>query len=664
MSTNETGPRLPDEGQNRDSSRIPSQQDQCTALKGTASAKAMAAKGYRVHPVKHDKNPYLPGWPDKATTNPDEIEKFWASHPGAGVGIATGEGLVVIDLDVKNDKDGVAEFVKPLGPETVDWNRATSTPSDGAHVYYRTDEAFGNATNVLPGVDVRGERGYVVAYDPDVPALADLPELPRAVAEILRKKAPERATGVVREVTLSKARAALDRERGDVRNAPEGERNNALNTAAFNLGQLIGEPGLDEGEVRDTLTEAAETAGLGAVETAKTIDSGLRKGMANPRVVVPEDPADDFGPSAGHPGGGEPGDSWVPVDIAALLAGDLEPLEPTLMARSDGKCLLYPGRTHSLAGESGSGKSWVAQWVTACALRDGGDVLYLDYESNAKAVLGRLRALGCPDEALFRLVYLNPGEPPAGDAFKALLSRGFALAVVDGVNEALNTSGLTGESLSNSNDAVTKWHRALPKRVAEKCGAAVLMVDHVTKDAGTRGAYAIGAQAKRATVTGAAYTVEVEEPLGRGKTGRLKLFVTKDREGYVQGVAGEVTSGKQPIGVMTFASDGDRVTVDLGEPPAGPGGRGLELERGILALLEKLPEGHEGLTTRGICESVTGDDKKIRDALNRLVGEGRVTREFKGRSQLHKINKSAAEFEVLGEPPARSFMSERGDSDG
>ena len=65
-------------------------------------------------------------------------------------------------------------------------------------------------------------------------------------------------------------------------------RNNALNTAAFSLFQLVagGEPD-DENEVREKLYNAAEDCGLvaddGAASVLATIESGAKAGRAQPR---------------------------------------------------------------------------------------------------------------------------------------------------------------------------------------------------------------------------------------------------------------------------------------------------------------------------------------------------------------------------------------------
>ena len=58
------------------------------------------------------------------------------------------------------------------------------------------------------------------------------------------------------------------------------------------------------------------------------------------------------------------GEAWI-IDAVrtakAIRNGTYTPERPGLMPRTDGPCLLYPGRVHSLHGESESGKSLVAQ---------------------------------------------------------------------------------------------------------------------------------------------------------------------------------------------------------------------------------------------------------------------------------------------------------------
>jgi putative DNA primase/helicase len=82
-------------------------------------------------------------------------------------------------------------------------------------------------------------------------------------------------------------RFALKDEIAALAAAPKGTRNNALNTAAFNLFQLVAGGGLDENMVRERLFAAAEACGLvaedGAASVHATIESGAKAGREQPR---------------------------------------------------------------------------------------------------------------------------------------------------------------------------------------------------------------------------------------------------------------------------------------------------------------------------------------------------------------------------------------------
>jgi putative DNA primase/helicase len=80
-------------------------------------------------------------------------------------------------------------------------------------------------------------------------------------------------------------RRALELETDHVALAPKGERNDALNKAAFSLGQLVGADLLAEFLVIETLTSAAHRAGLNHAEIGPTIRSGLEAGKLQPRQM-------------------------------------------------------------------------------------------------------------------------------------------------------------------------------------------------------------------------------------------------------------------------------------------------------------------------------------------------------------------------------------------
>jgi hypothetical protein len=207
-----------------------------------------------------------------------------------------------------------------------------------------------------------------------------------------------------------------------------------------------------------------------------------------------------------------------------------------MLTRADGEQLLYAGKIHSVAGEPESGKGWFALRCLDERLAAGEHVLYIDFEDEAHTVVGRLLALGVdPERIRSHFHYVRPDEP-LSDAGRAeiervLIERKPTLAVIDGLTDALAIHGVD----LRDNTEVANWMRALPCTLRDG-GAAVVINDHVVKDSDSRGRWAIGAQHKLAKVD-VSYHLRVQEPLGRGLTGRVLIRVEKDRPGHVRQLA-------------------------------------------------------------------------------------------------------------------------------
>lgn len=102
----------------------------------------------------------------KECASPDKMAS-WVEGRKEGFGLATGitSNIVVLDIDVKNGKNGWASLKGKEIPETV----TVTTRSGGTHFYFRypvnIDFKFGNATDMYgkdSGVDIRGEGGFAV----------------------------------------------------------------------------------------------------------------------------------------------------------------------------------------------------------------------------------------------------------------------------------------------------------------------------------------------------------------------------------------------------------------------------------------------------------------------------------------------------------------------
>jgi hypothetical protein len=120
--------------------------------------------------------------------------------------------------------------------------------------------------------------------------------LPGWIARALTRRLPPQATPIPlpRNETVHPvpyALAALREETIRVAAAAEGTRNDALNKAAFNLGQLVAEGCLSEAAVATALADAAGASGLPEREAGRTIRSGMTAGARRPRAPPPHDTA-------------------------------------------------------------------------------------------------------------------------------------------------------------------------------------------------------------------------------------------------------------------------------------------------------------------------------------------------------------------------------------
>ena len=165
-----------------------------------AHALAYAARGWPVLPCRHKddgkykaKSPLTPHGFKNASCDTETVKRLFAPHPLAIIGIATGKhsGFFVLDIDVKKNAGGdisLAELEREHGalPVTVE----ARSCSGGRHFYFRyPEEGIGCKIGVRPGLDIRGEGGYIIAppsvaegksYEwvrpPDSAPFADAPE--------------------------------------------------------------------------------------------------------------------------------------------------------------------------------------------------------------------------------------------------------------------------------------------------------------------------------------------------------------------------------------------------------------------------------------------------------------------------------------------------------
>jgi hypothetical protein len=205
------------------------------------------------------KRPYTPRGFHDATCDAAIITKRRSQWPEALIGMPTGaaSGLMVLDIDVKNDAANGFDSLEDLGhvlPETP----MAHTASGGLHVYFQNPthrELRCSAGLLGPGLDIRGAGGYIILpsegsgyywdpvwnFDTVAPVAAPdwlwPPKLSRPTASY---QIPARPT-----VGLSPyAEAAINAACDAIFGAGPGQQERTLNAECFSIGTLAGAGGV------------------------------------------------------------------------------------------------------------------------------------------------------------------------------------------------------------------------------------------------------------------------------------------------------------------------------------------------------------------------------------------------------------------------------------
>jgi hypothetical protein len=312
--------------------------------------------------------------------------------------------------------------------------------------------------------------------------------------------------------------------------------------------------------------------------------------------------------------------SWEPANLAAVLAGEGPDTTPTILARTDGPCLLYPAKTHAINAEPEAGKTWVALEGCRQQLDGGRHVIYIDFEADPADIVNRLLTLGAPPAAILdRFHYIRPQDPPRPANTSRLThlatTVAAALIVIDGVTEAMAGAGLS----INDNDQIATFYALLPRPLANT-GAAVLLIDHVVKNREDQGRWGIGAQHKLAGIDGAVYKLEAVTPFSKNKPGKSRLIVAKDRHGQVRQYA---TAGHNQCAAIVHynTQNGMHITLEAPGADSGPFIPTRQMQRITEALNASQTR---QLSKRAIRAAVHGDNNIIDLAVEHLLAGGWV----------------------------------------
>jgi Bifunctional DNA primase/polymerase, N-terminal/Primase C terminal 1 (PriCT-1) len=114
------------------------------------------------HPGKHPLATLVARGLLDATTDEERVRHWWASVPTANIGMVTGDGRVVLDVDPRHGGDKtLAALEQTHGSLPNTWS--TRTGGGGRHLFFAAElEVRNSAGKIGPGIDVKGQRGYVI----------------------------------------------------------------------------------------------------------------------------------------------------------------------------------------------------------------------------------------------------------------------------------------------------------------------------------------------------------------------------------------------------------------------------------------------------------------------------------------------------------------------
>lgn len=272
-----------------------------------ATAARFLADQWPVFACAANKRPVTEHGLKDATTDPATVAEMFRRPGAAMIGVPTGRasGFFAVDLDVKNGGAGLEwlEANRHRLPRT----RTHRTQSGGLHLLFAmpAHRAIRNsASKIGPGVDVRGDGGYVVVPPSAGYSIADdaMPaEPPEWLLDLLdppRPAEPPRAPARLRDDGRGSpyALAALSEECDAILTAGFGSQEHTLNAAALKMGALAAGGEIDAAYARESLISAGN--GMASQpgrepwtpqEVQAKVERAFRDGMARPRNAPPRE---------------------------------------------------------------------------------------------------------------------------------------------------------------------------------------------------------------------------------------------------------------------------------------------------------------------------------------------------------------------------------------
>lgn len=547
--------------------------------RGYEEALRYAQLGWRVVPVKSGtKRPPFDDWPDLATVDPEQIERWWEKGNISGVSIVTGadSNLFVLDVDTKDNvrgEESLADLEAKHGklPVTVE----SVTGSGGRHLFFRwpEDQEIDNSAGRLgKGLDIRGTRGQVVApgslhpdtgntYEweleshPDDIPVASAPqwllELIKPIEHYDRTHASTRTSLAASEVALEKYNGSasnqdiadllievgwsqdyIDRDGVIYMRRPGKKSGYSASIGKVAEGVMYcftpNAPPFQDGVPYDPVGVLAYTKFGGDITAA---DKYLvSNGMGFPSYFDDDRFWDLWAEEI--TARAEESASRDTFTLSDVWDVDFEVPMPDALLRDDGKSCIYEKKIHTIVGEPETGKSWLAGYLMVERMKQGQGTIYWDFESDIGNYMYRIKLMGLTKNDAVDISHYWKGGAVNTAVVEAMIRKikqdNIKYVVMDSVNRMMGKGGYDYES----GPSYVKFTAEILDPI-RNAGVAVILIDHVTKAKDSRGRYATGSEQKLSQVDVSIH-LESIQPFAQGVEGSVGIRIAKDRLGGIK----------------------------------------------------------------------------------------------------------------------------------